>query len=103
MTVEPLEVQLRRRGPLFVLQIIGSIFFLAGASFGIAMWFTDRRLQQYRAPDAPYLAFVFVPLRWRRRFYTPEGQPLVTRAWQQLGAMYALAIVGMVFIALGAA
>jgi hypothetical protein len=85
-----------------VLQVIGSVFFLAGASFGIAMWFTDRRLQQYRAPSAPHVASVFVPLRWRRAFYTREGQPLVTLAWQQLCVMYALAIVGLVFIALGA-
>ena len=85
-----------------MLQAIGWGFFVASAAFGIAMWSTDRRLRQYRAPNAPHLAFVFVPLRWRRAYYTTEGHPLVKRAWQQLGTMYALAIVGMVFIALGA-
>ena len=61
----------------------------------------DRQLQAYRLADKHPSAYLFVPVRWRRELYKPEGHHLVDRAWNSLLAMYALAILGMVLVAAG--
>ena len=38
---------------------------------------------------------MFVPVRWQRRFYTPDGQHLVLTAWRLTAAMYGLAVLGI--------
>ena len=85
-----------------MLDFVAYALIAAASAFAIAAWDTDRRLQRYRAPHAPPHLFRFLPLRWRSWLYTPEGHPLVRRAWLQLAAMYALAIVGALFFMAGA-
>jgi hypothetical protein len=85
-----------------MVQVIGWALVAVGAAFGIAAWFTDRRLQEYRGSEVSRSAFRFVPTRWQRELYRPEGEALVRRARRQLAAMYLLAAVGMVLVAAGA-
>jgi hypothetical protein len=64
-------------------------------------WYVDRRLQAFRLADKSPSAYLFVPVRWRRELYKPEGHDLVDRALSLLVMMYGLAIIGMLLIAAG--
>ena len=64
----------------------------------VRMWMLDYRLQAYRRPDAPRSAFTMVPMRWKRRNYRPEAEPLIRQAWQAVAFMYAFGLVGAVLI-----
>lgn len=82
------------------IQAVGFAFVLAGGACGVRAHFLDRRLQHFRLPGATGLATMFVPLRWQRRFYAPDGHALVASAWRLTAAMYGLAIFGMFLVAL---
>ena len=84
-----------------MLKIAGFLLFGAAAVCAGRYWHVDRQLQAFRLADRPRSAYLFVPVRWRRELYRPEGHHLVDRAWRLLLAMYGLAIVGMVLIAAG--
>jgi len=84
-----------------MVKLAGFVLFGAAALCAISYWYVDRQLQAYRLADKPPSAYLFVPVRWRRELYRPEGHHLVDRAWSLLRAMYALAIAGMVLIAAG--
>ena len=75
---------------------------IAGAVFHtVRMWMLDFRMQAFRRPDAPRSAFTLVPMRWQRRYYRPEAEPLIRQAWQAVAFMYAFGVVGAVLIAHG--
>jgi hypothetical protein len=84
-----------------MLRTAGFLLFAAAAVCALFYWYVDRQLQAFRLADKPPSAYLFVPVRWRRELYRPEGHHLVDRAWSLLVAMYGLAIVGMVLIAAG--
>lgn len=80
--------------------LVGLLFIAPGGVFGGAAWHFDRKLQGFRLPGTSPSAYWFVPLRIRRDLYRAEAGPLVNRAWQSIGAMYILTIVGILLIAL---
>jgi len=84
-----------------MIRLLGFGLFAAGAACGIAGWYVDRQLQAFRLPDKPPSSYSLVPARIRRDLYRPEAGHLVDRAWRFIGAMYGLAILGMILIALG--
>ena len=84
-----------------MLKIAGVLLFAAAAVCAISYWYVDRQLQAFRSLDKPPSAYFFVPIRWRRELYRPEGHHLVDRALSLLVAMTGLAIVGMLLIAAG--
>jgi hypothetical protein len=84
---------------LFV-QAVGFALVVAGGVCGVRAHFLDRSLQRFRLPGETSLATMFVPLRWQRRFYAPDGHALVARAWRLTGAMYGLALIGMFLVGL---
>jgi len=63
----------------------------------------DRRMQAFRVPDAPAGAFGWVPLRWKYKLYTAEGQELVAQAWRNMFWMYGAALLGMLLLSQAAA
>jgi hypothetical protein len=79
----------------------GWILIGVAALLAVAMHRADRRMQGFRAPDAPSSAFRIVPLRWRRELYTLEGRALVGRAWRLTIMMYAVAAVGVFLVSMG--
>jgi hypothetical protein len=86
---------------MIVLQIAGWLLMAASARCAFRFWHLDRQMQRFRVPDGSAAAYMFVPIRWQRRLYTPEAHPLVTAAWKATAAMYALAIPGVLLIAIG--
>ena len=42
-----------------------------------------------------------VPLRWRRKLYTADGQKLVGTAWRLMALMYVVALAGMALLTQG--
>jgi hypothetical protein len=81
--------------------ILGWSLISLAALSAVAMHRTDRRLQAFRAPDAPTSAFLLAPLRWKRELYTREGQELVGKAWRLMFLMYALVLAGIVLLGQG--
>ena len=78
--------------------VLGWTLVAGAAALAIRMNLLDRRMQQFRAPGMPATAYIFVPVRWRRRLYTPDGQELVGKAWRTMALMYALGLLGAVFL-----
>lgn len=85
-----------------IVRALGWTFVAASCAFGIRTWWLDQQLQQFRASNASPAAFALVPVRWQPRFYTPEGRPLISRAWRAMAWMCALAILGMIFLGVSA-
>lgn len=88
---------------MIVLRILGWLLVAAAAGCALRFGLLDRQMQRFRAPDVSPIAYLFVPVRWQRRLYTPEGHPLVSAAWKMVAAMYALGIAGGLLLALGGA
>ena len=84
-----------------MIRLFGFTLFAAAAVCAIISWYVDRQLQRHRLEGKPPTAYLFVPIRWKRELYRPEGHQLVEKAWGVLIAMYALAFAGMVLIAIG--
>ena len=84
-----------------MIRILGFGLVAAAAACASGVWHTDRQLQAYRRTEAPSSSYVLVPLRIRRELYRPEAGQLVDRAWKLIGAMYGLAILGMILIVAG--
>jgi hypothetical protein len=80
-------------------EVIGWVLFAGAAGCAVRMWWLDQRLQDFRAQGTPRGAYLLVPVRWQRRLYTPEGQPLVDRAWRTMFAMYGLGLLALLFLA----
>lgn len=83
-------------------------FFLCGfALLIVAIWrasqamAADRRLQRFRRPDRPLIAYVFIPIRWETSLYTPEGAPLVREAWRCMFAVYGYGIAAAILMMIG--
>lgn len=85
---------------MIVLQLAAGLLLAAAAYFAVRSWTLDVRMQRFRTGDASAAAYLFVPLRWQRRLYTPEAHPLVSAAWRAVGAMYALAVAGGLLLAI---
>ena len=85
---------------MIVLQVAAGLLLAAAAGFALRFWRLDRRMQRFRADGASPASLLLVPMRWRRRLYTPEAHPLVGSAWRALGTMYALAIAGGLLLAI---
>lgn len=83
---------------MVLIQIAGYLLIVLSMWQAIQMWWLDRQMQRYRAPDSSSVAFLFVPFRWQRRLYTNEGQPLVGRAWLTMLRMYGFAIAGGILL-----
>jgi len=81
-----------------VSDVVGWALIAGAAALAIRMNLLDRRMQQFRAPDMPATAYFFVPVRWRRHLYTPDGQELVGKAWRTMALMYAVGLVGAAFL-----
>jgi hypothetical protein len=80
--------------------VAGWCLFGLGALCGAGAWLTDRALQSYRRPEAPASLFRLIPFRIREDLYRPEARPLIQQAWRLIGAMYGLALAGMLLIGL---
>ena len=80
---------------------LGWLLIAVAAFLALAMHRADRRMQAFRAPDAPAGAFFLVPLRWKRALYTPEGQEWVAKAWRFMFLMYGAALLGVVLLSQG--
>lgn len=75
---------------------------LAGAALAmLRLWWIDLTMQRHRVPGAPRAAFWFLPFRWQRSLYVGEGPALVDRAWRSWRFALGLAILGLIFVALG--
>jgi hypothetical protein len=83
-----------------MLSFLGWLLILGGAISGFIAHDSDRRLQAFRVSTGPKSRYWFTPLRIRRELYRPEGGHLVDRAWRAIGAMYGLAFVGVVLLAI---
>lgn len=83
------------------IRVVGWALFAAGAWHALRTSSLDRQMQRYRVPGASPAAYFFVPLRWRRRLYTEEGQALVGEAWRTLLRMHGFTLAGMVVMAFG--
>ena len=77
-----------------ILQVLSWIAFGAAAFSAVQMHGLDRKMQEFRDPQADLSSFQLVPLRWRQDLYTRPGQILVSRAWQAFGRM-----IGFFFLA----
>ena len=84
---------------MIVLRIAAGLLLAAAAYFAVRFWLLDQRMQRFRTADASAAAYLFVPLRWQRRLYTPEAHPLISAAWRAMAAMYALALAGGLLLA----
>jgi hypothetical protein len=84
---------------MVILQALGWLCVAATAGFAVRVHCLDARLQDYRAPEVGRGAYIFVPIRWQRRFYKPEGHPIVAEIWRMTAAMYGAGILGMILLA----
>ena len=78
--------------------VVGWTLIAGAAALAIRMNLLDRRMQQFRAPDLAATVYFFVPVRWRRHLYTPDGQEWWARPGAGMALMYALALVGAAFL-----
>ena len=83
-----------------MLSVLGWLLIIGGAIAGVIAHDSDRRLQAFRLPTGSKSPYWFTPFRIRRELYRPEGGHLVDRAWRAIGAMYGLAFVGAVLLAI---
>lgn len=84
-----------------MIRLVGFGLFAAAAACGVAVWYVDRQLQELRLPEKSPSSYLPVPVRIRRDLYRPEAGHLIDRAWRLIGAMYGLAVLGIILIALG--
>ena len=84
-----------------IVQLAGWLLVCIGAAHGMRMRSFDRQLQQFRRPDAPSRAFIFVPHRWKQELYTAEGGEFIGKAMYAQALMYVFLLLGMLLIALG--
>ena len=84
-----------------MIRFVGFGLFAAGAACGIVAWCFDRQLQAFRLPEKSSSSYSLVPVRIRRDLYRPEAGRLVDRTWRFIGAMYGLAILGTILVAIG--
>jgi hypothetical protein len=62
--------------------VVGWALLAIGILFLLRTALLDRRLQQFRAPQAPAASYLGKFGRWRRELYTSDGQPLIsTTRW----------------------
>jgi hypothetical protein len=81
--------------------LLGWILIVSGMIAAVVLHDADRRLQAFRLPTEPSSSYWFVPIRIRRELYKPEAAHLVDRAWRAGRAMYGLAGIGVVLLAIG--
>ncbi len=86
--------------PRFFL-VAGWALIAIAAMLAVGMHRADRRMQAFRSPDQPAGAYLMVPLRWRRKLYTADGQKLVGTAWRLMALMYVVALAGMALLTQG--
>src|SRR4051794_30054885 len=67
----PLDHCTDRRRSMF--RIAGFILVAVAAGCAVGYWHVDRQLQAFRLESRPSSAYLFVPIRWRRELYKPEG------------------------------
>ena len=84
-----------------LLTVAGTLIVLAAIWPAVALGAIDRQMQNFRRSDARTVSFLFIPLRWRRALYTPDGQEFVPRAWRALKFIYLLGLVGGILLLLG--
>jgi hypothetical protein len=83
-----------------VLHLAAFALFAVAAYHAVRMHGFDRRLQSFRAPDAPPRSFLLVPLRWREQLYTPEGLPLLRGAVRAMLMMYGWGLGALILFAI---
>ena len=81
------------------MHVLACLCLAAAAYCAVRAWNSDRQLQRFRGPTVPQGRFAFVPLRWQREIYLPEGAGLVDQAWRYAFWMAGLAIGGMLLLA----
>jgi hypothetical protein len=81
-----------------MLAVLGWLLLAVSAYYGLKSHSIDRELQSFRAADVPESAYRFIPLRARRRFYTPDGAPLVDAFWRAIRRMYGFAVVAAILL-----
>lgn len=86
---------------MIVLQLAGVLLCAYAVVNAVQAWTLDRRMQAFRADDASFAWFIFMPVRWQRRLYEPDAHPLVDGAWKAVARMYAAATAGCILWFLG--
>ena len=82
-----------------VVQLLGWVCVAAAMFFAVRMWGADRRLQAFRSAGVPAHRYAFVPVRWQRDIYLPDGAPLVDEAWRHFRRMLGAGLLGMLLLA----
>lgn len=86
---------------MIVFTIAGFALLAMAVLRGLQAWVADQRMQRFRVPGESFGSYLFVPLRWQKHLYSPDGERFVTEAWRRTGAMYGYGLVGMLLFAIG--
>ena len=81
-------------------QGLGFGFLAVAGGCALRMWWLNRQLKQFREPSRWTISYIVFP--YQRRFYKPEGQPLVTAMGRIMIAMYSAALFSMIWFGVGA-
>ena len=82
-----------------ILNLLGWVCIGLAAVAALRLHSLDSALQEFRDAAVHASRYAFVPLRWRRDLYTPDGAPMVLRLWRTFGWMIAIALLGMLLLA----
>src|SRR5205809_3501217 len=81
-----------------VIRFLGYLFLAATCASAVALWYADRRAQDYRQVGASARSFMVVPLRMRDELYAEHGRVWVRRFWQSFRLMIGCFIVAALLI-----
>ena len=83
-----------------VAQGIGFILIAIACGCALRMWWLIQRLKKFRLSGKRTITYLFFPMQ--RRFYNPEGLPLLRETRRTMAIMYSSGLLGMFFIVVGA-
>ena len=83
-----------------LIRFLGYLFLAATCASAVALWYADRRAQDYRQVGASARSFMVVPLRMRDELYAEHGRVWVRRFRQSFRLMIGCFIVAALLITL---
>src|SRR5207247_2749721 len=83
-----------------VIRFLGYLFLAATCASAVALWYADRRAQDYRQVGASARSFMVVPLRMRDELYAEHGRVWVRRFWQSFRLMIGCFVVAALLVTL---
>jgi hypothetical protein len=84
---------------MLILRTLGWLSIVTSAGLALRLHWLDTRLQDYRSPDVGRRGYLFVPIRWQRRLYEPEGYPLLAQVRRMASATFGIGILGLFLLA----